>query len=68
MADEIDVASDYEQNERDRQIAKARAAATAEIPIEYKCRECGEPTQGSRWCSQSCCEDYARKAKRGFNV
>lgn len=61
MADEIDAASDYEQSERDRQIAKAHAAATAEIPLEYVCRECGEETTGARWCSRSCCEIWTRR-------
>ena len=68
MTDEIDAASDYEQSERDRQIAKAHAAATAEIPLEYECRTCGDSTNGARWCSKSCCEDYERRVKQGMNV
>ncbi len=61
MADEAESAEKYEQDERDRQIAKAHAAATTEIPLEYECRECGEDTSGGRWCCASCRDIWVRR-------
>jgi hypothetical protein len=59
--DEAECAEKYEQDERDRILAKAHAAAIVEIPLEYVCRECGEETSGGRWCSQSCCATWTRR-------
>lgn len=63
MVDFADDAEKYEQDERDRQIAKAHAAATAEIPLEYECRTCGDSTNGARWCSRECCADYEKRLR-----
>lgn len=66
MVDFADDAEKYEQDERDRMLAKAHAAAAVEIPIEYECRECGEETSGWRWCSQDCCRMYELRIKTGL--
>ena len=58
ITDPLDVAANVEQAERDRNIAAASALANRPIPVEYVCRQCGEPTIGARWCSQTCCFDW----------
>lgn len=60
--DEAECAEKYEQDERDRMLEKAHAAAVVEIPLEYVCRECGEPTTGGRWCGAGCRDIYVRRS------
>lgn len=63
MVDFADDAEKYEQDERDRMLAKAHAAAAVEIPLEYVCRECEEPTTGGRWCGAGCRDIYVRRSR-----
>lgn len=59
MADDIDKASDQEQEQRDRAIAYARVVKKIE-PTGH-CLECGEPIgDGMRWCNNSSRDDWQR--------
>ena len=74
MADDIDHASEREQDARDRAIAGARRMARLPKTYHTHCAWCGDPTEGGdRYCSyglNSCAGDanhrQAVRQKQGF--
>ena len=58
--DELDQAEFYESSFRDNQISRIRQSVT-EIKPEFECRECGEVTNGARWCSKECCDTWSKR-------
>ena len=61
MADECDIAEATEQIERDALFSMARKAVLVPIPVEYQCRECGDATDGRRWCNSDCCRAWQQR-------
>lgn len=61
MSDDIDRASDIEEYARSTQIALCEREASRPIPTSEFCLNCDEPTtDGRRWCSAECRNDYER--------
>ena len=64
ITDPLDVAQSVEQAERDRNIAAASRMANQPIQVEHECRQCGELTNGARWCSADCRDMWDLKQRR----
>lgn len=61
MADECDVTDVALESAMERAAKEISKMAAIVPPLEYECRECGDPTRGSRWCSKSCCETWSKR-------
>lgn len=63
MSDNLDRASDYEEQERAAAVTKRRPQGP--VPTGY-CHNCDEPLADdhSRWCGVECREDYERRVRR----
>lgn len=62
MSDEIDMACDSEQRDRDLAISVARLQATPVVVWHTNCKYCGDPTEeGKQFCSygqDSCATEH----------
>jgi hypothetical protein len=65
MADEIDVANGYADEERERASALIRAkAAKLEVEETGFCLSCEKKTpKGRRWCNSDCRDDWEKTQK-----
>jgi coproporphyrinogen III oxidase len=70
MADDADLAGDVIDGALQASLARVRLQMSEE-PVEFhkECKNCGEPTEGTKFCSKSCCDDWtyfeARRKAQG---
>ena len=61
--DESDMATMREEIARSSAIANASALANMALPKVRKCLECGEKTNGKRWCDSDCESTYNQRKR-----
>jgi hypothetical protein len=69
-ADILDVASEYEENQREMALAQARANA-AKLTITGRCYNCEEEVGQQLFCDVDCREDFEfrdRMQKTNFRI
>ena len=61
MADACDVSDIALEAAMERAALEVAKKAAIIPPPEHECRECGDPTDGARWCSKSCCDTWSQR-------
>lgn len=65
MADETDIASEYEEVARYAMIEESHRKASVKINKSKHCLNCHEPTTGGvRFCNKDCMDDFQKRIKR----